>query len=41
MDWHYLYPCSFIFLKMSCEPDDDLEQVDTCRSLKYIEFGCV
>ena len=27
-------------LKTNCEPEDDLEQVETCRSIKYIEFNC-
>lgn len=36
--------CNFLHpyvLKINCESEDDVEQVETCPSIKYIEFGCV
>jgi hypothetical protein len=27
--------------KTNCEPEDDLTQVETCSSIKWIEISCV
>lgn len=31
----------YICFKINCESDNDLEQAETCRSIKYVELSCV